>query len=45
MRTLLQKGCAAWLYAGELPGCRPLGGVDARLQRLVYRQSYAKRRG
>ena len=45
VRTLLQKGCAAWLYAGELPGCRPLGGVDARLQRLVYRQSYAKRRG
>ena len=45
VRTLLQKGCAAWLYAGELPGCRPLGGADARLQRLVYRQSYAKRRG
>lgn len=43
VRTLLRKGCAAWLYAREVPGCRPLSGADAKLQRLVYRQSYRKK--
>ena len=43
IRALLRKGCTAWLYAREVPGCRPLSGADAGLQRLVYRQSYRKR--
>lgn len=45
VRSLLRKGCAAWLYAGECPGCRPLGAADARLQRLVYQVSYQRKRG
>ena len=45
VRSLLRKGCTAWLYAGEAAGCRPLGGMDAGLQRLIYRTSYAKKRG
>lgn len=43
VRSLLRKGCMARLYAGELPGCRPLGTADARLQRMVYLQSYQKK--
>ena len=43
VRFLLRKGCAAWLYARELPGCHPLGAADARLQRLVYLQSYKRK--
>ena len=45
VRALLRKGCAAALYAGEVPGCRPLGAVDAHLQRLVYRRSYERKKG
>jgi len=43
VRSLLRKGCAARLYARELPNCRPLGAADARLQRLVYLQSYKRK--
>lgn len=44
VRALLRKGCAARLYAGEAPNCRPLGAIDARLQRLVYCQSYERKK-
>lgn len=44
VRALLRKGCAAQLYAGEVPRCRPLSGADARLQRLIYQRSYAKKK-
>lgn len=42
--ALLRKGCAASLYAKEIPNCRPLGILDAKLQRLVYQKSYAKKK-
>ncbi|MBD5151987.1 MAG: class II aldolase/adducin family protein [Oscillibacter sp.] len=42
--ALLKKGCAAKLYADEAGGCRPLSEVDARLQRLVYRKSYERKK-
>ncbi len=44
-RSLLRKGCTAWLYAREEPGCRPLGQADALIQRLAYRYAYGKRKG
>ena len=44
VRALLRKGCAARLYAAQVPNCRPLGVLDARLQRLVYRQSYERKK-
>jgi len=44
VKALLRKGCAAMLYAGEIGACRPLGPVDARLQRIVYTRSYSKMR-
>ena len=44
VRALLRKGCAAKLYAGQVPNCRPLGELDARLQRLVYRYSYERKK-
>ena len=34
-RSLLRKGCTAWLYAREEPGCRPLGQADALIQRVA----------
>ncbi len=43
LRALLAKGCEARLYAGAVPGCRPLHPADAALQRLVYLRSYRKR--
>jgi len=43
VRSLLRKGCMAFLYARTIPGCSPLGTVDARLQRIVYLQSYKKK--
>ncbi|MDE7260561.1 MAG: class II aldolase/adducin family protein [Oscillospiraceae bacterium] len=43
VRSLLRKGCMARLYAEGIPNCRPLGTVDAKLQRLVYLQSYKRR--
>ena len=43
VRSLLRKGCMAWLYAQEIPGCRPLSAADARLQRLVYNRSYKRK--
>ncbi len=33
----------AQLYAGRVPGCRPLRAADAGLQRLVYQRSYRKK--
>ncbi len=36
-RSLLRKGCTAWLYAGRRPGCAALGQADALIQRLAYR--------
>ena len=42
--SLLQKGCAAALYARQEPRCRPLGPVDAQLQRQLFQRSYAGRR-
>lgn len=44
VRALLRKGCAAKLYAEQVPNCRPLGAVDAHLQRLVYRCSYERKK-
>ena len=43
--ALLRKGCAAALYAREDPRCRPLSPADARIQRLLFQRSYAKKRG
>ena len=43
-RSLLRKGCTAWLYAREEPGCRPLGQADALIQRLAYRSRSEERR-
>lgn len=43
VRSLLRKGCMALLYARTIPGCRPLGTADARLQRAVYLRSYKKK--
>lgn len=43
VRSLLRKGCAARLYAHELPKCRPLRLADTALQRMVYLYSYRKR--
>lgn len=42
--ALLRKGCAAALYAREDPRCRPLSPADARIQRLLFQRSYAKKR-
>ena len=42
--ALLRKGCAARLYANAVPNCRPLGVLDARLQRLMYTQSYERKK-
>ena len=44
VRALLRKGCAAGLYAREVPNCRPLGPADARLQRLLYQKSYGRKK-
>lgn len=44
VRALLRKGCAAGLYAREIPNCRPLGPADARLQRLLYQKSYGRKK-
>lgn len=44
VRALLRKGCAARLYAREVPRCRPLGEGDARLQRVIYQRSYARKK-
>ncbi len=44
VRALLRKDCAAMRYSGEAGGCRPLGKLDARLQRLVYRKSYERKK-
>ncbi|MDE7261400.1 MAG: class II aldolase/adducin family protein [Oscillospiraceae bacterium] len=41
--SLLRKGCAARLYAQELPHCHPLSMADAVLQRMVYTHAYKKR--
>ena len=41
--ALVEKGCMAQLYAGRVPGCRPLRAADAGLQRLVYQRSYRKK--
>lgn len=43
VRALLRKDCMAQLYAEKVPGCRPIGPADARLQRLVYLRSYQKK--
>ena len=43
VRSLLRKGCAARLYARELPNCRPLGLADTALQRMVYLHAYRKK--
>ena len=45
VRALLRKGCAAKLYADEVPNCRPLSELDARLQRLIYQKSYERKQG
>ena len=44
VHALLRKGCAACLYAREVPRCRPLGEGDARLQRVIYQRSYARKK-
>lgn len=44
VRLLLRKGCAARWFADAVPGCRPLGRLDAMVQRMVYTGQYAKRR-
>ena len=44
VKALLRKGCAAMLYAGEIGGCRPLGPVDARVQRGIYTRSYSRKK-
>lgn len=45
VRALLRKGCEAKRYADEVCICRPLGELDAQLQRLVYRTSYERKKG
>ena len=44
VRVLLRKGCAACLYAREVPRCRPLSEGDARVQRFIYQRSYARKK-
>ncbi len=44
VRALLRKGCAARLYASQAPNCRPLSAADAHLQRLIYCQSYERKK-
>lgn len=44
VRELLRKGCAARLYAREVPPAPPLSRGDALLQRTVYLRSYSKKR-
>ncbi len=44
VRALVRKGCAAQLYAQEIPWSRPLSPADARLQRLVYETSYKRKK-
>ncbi len=44
VRELLRKGCAARLYAREVPPAPPLGRTDALLQRTIYLHSYSKKR-
>ena len=44
VRLLLRKGCAARRFADAVPGCRPLGRLDALVQRMVYVGQYAGRR-
>lgn len=45
LKLLLRKGCLAARYAKTLPECRPLGRMDAAIQRAVYVNKYAKRKG
>ncbi|MCI8276112.1 MAG: class II aldolase/adducin family protein [Lachnospiraceae bacterium] len=53
VRMILRKGCEAGLLArawngrneaGGLEKCLPLGEADARLQRLIYRKKYSKKK-
>lgn len=44
VRALLRKGCAARLYAEEIGACRPLGLLDARVQRAMYIRSYSRKK-
>lgn len=44
VRLLLRKGCAAHQFAQTAPGCRPLGRLDALIQRAVYVNQYARRK-
>jgi len=41
LRLLLRKGCAAHRFARAVPGCRPLGRMDALVQRTLFVASYA----
>jgi len=41
-KMILEKNCAAALYARKVKDCRPLGTFDARLQRYVYLNKYSK---
>ena len=44
LRFLLRKGCAARRFAAAAPGCRPLGRLDALVQRTLFVASYAGKR-
>ena len=48
VRMILRKGCEAGLLAKAWnereEACLPLGEADARLQRLIYRKKYSKKK-
>ncbi|MDE7242823.1 MAG: class II aldolase/adducin family protein [Oscillospiraceae bacterium] len=44
VRAILRKGCRAWLLADTVPSCRPLGRIDAWMQRTIYVMQYAKKK-
>lgn len=44
VRMILRKSCGAWLLAGAVPSCRPLGRLDAWVQRKIYVAQYAKKK-
>lgn len=41
--AIVRKGCMAALYAAGY-GAKPLGGLDCRIMRLVYKTKYSKKR-
>lgn len=43
--VLLRKDCAAQRFAAGRPGCKPVGKLDAWVERTIYVKKYAKKKG